>query len=123
MHTKKKVLIIEDDEDTSDLLVFETKQLKLRVVNTSDILPVSAIEEMSPDLIITDHYVNGKLGGDFCLALKSNLLTHKIPVILLSAATGLAQIAADCHADAFLEKPFNLSELENLINTFLQPVI
>ena len=123
MHTKKKVLIIEDDEDTSDLLVFETKQLNLRVVNTSDILPVSAIEEMLPDLIITDHYVNGKLGADFCRSLKANPHTHKIPVILLSAATGLGQIAADCQADAFLEKPFNLIELENLINTFLQPVI
>jgi two-component system cell cycle response regulator DivK len=114
----KKVLIIEDDKDTLDAFHYIAEDLKLNVVISPSILQVDDIQAISPDLILLDHWVGNKLGGDFCLEIKANPAIKHIPVILISAHSSVEQIAVKSCADSYLAKPFDLDELMNIINHF-----
>jgi hypothetical protein len=58
------------------------------------------------------------LGGvELCDALKRNTATARVPVILMSAVAQSASVAA--HANAFIEKPFDLDALDVLIESIL----
>jgi len=114
-----KILIIEDDEDTAEMLGLIVDYLTIDVVSSPKVLPVSDILAISPDLILLDHWVGSGLGGDLCFKLKSNPATRDTPVIMVSAHNKIAQIAERSQADAFLAKPFNLDELTDLIERFV----
>jgi DNA-binding response OmpR family regulator len=115
----KKVLIIEDDRDTLDAIHYIAEDLNLEVINSASVLQVDEIKVISPNLILMDHWVGNKLGGDLCLSLKSDPFTKHIPVVILSAHNNIRQIAERSCADTFLAKPFDIDELTDIINSFV----
>lgn len=115
----KKVLIIEDDKDTLDAIHYIAEDLNLEVINSSSVLQVAEIKAISPDLILMDHWVGNKLGGDLCLSLKSDPTTKDIPVVILSAHNNIRQIAEKSCANTFLSKPFDIDELTDIINRYV----
>ncbi|MGZ3764623.1 MAG: hypothetical protein ACXVB0_19560 [Mucilaginibacter sp.] len=66
-----------------------------------------------------DNYLPNGHGDKLCLELKSNLLTKDTPVILMSTLNSLGNISKDCDADAYLEKPFDLNKLIQLVTKFV----
>jgi DNA-binding response OmpR family regulator len=112
---KKRVLIIEDDKDTSEMLGYLTEMLNFSYSASLSVLPASVIQILDPDLILLDNWVNGRSGSQLCLELKQNPLTSHIPVVLISAASNLELIAKDSRADHFIVKPFDIAELETAI--------
>src|ERR1700740_1233736 len=99
---KNTILIIEDDRDTLEILSYLAEALQIQVVPRSDVLTLKEIEEIAPSLILLDHWINGKLGGSLCKAIKSNPSTNHIPVAIVSAHNDIIRIAKDCGADAVL---------------------
>ncbi len=114
----KKVLIIEDDKDTLDAIHYIAEDLNLDVIVSSSILQTADIQAISPDLILLDHWVGSKLGGDLCLELKVDPATKNIPVIIVSAHSNLQQIAVKSCANGYLAKPFDLDEITGIIKQF-----
>jgi len=51
---------------------------------------------------------------------KSHPATQRIPVILISAVAHLEKITADCKADNYIKKPFDLQDLSSLVNSYLR---
>jgi CheY-like chemotaxis protein len=119
MNPKKKVLIIEDDQDTSEILGIIAELMDLDVIHAPQPLPVDEIEKLTPDLILLDHWVGNMLGGDLCKQLKNNPATKNIPVIMLSAHNDIGQIAKHARADAHIAKPFDLDDMQNIITRLL----
>jgi DNA-binding response OmpR family regulator len=117
-----KILIIEDDEDTSETLGIIADYLNLTVIKSLKVPLVSEIEAISPEIILLDHWVGNALGGNLCKTLKDNGHTKNIPVIMISAHNKIAEIAEESRADAFLSKPFNLDDLTKLIEKFVPAV-
>jgi DNA-binding response OmpR family regulator len=115
---KKYILIIEDDEATSDVIQLVLTEEGFDVDARSRWKPIRDTDRF-PDLIILDNYLNGQLGQDICLRLKQNSLTTHIPVILTSAANNLSETAITCKADAFISKPFDIHELANSVKKLL----
>ena len=115
----KKVLIIDDDRDTLDILGHIAKQSNVEGVLRSDVLPVTEIEQINPDLIFLDHLLTTKTGGELCLEIKKNEATKDTPVILLSAFNKIGQIANDSGADGCLEKPFDITEIQGVIEAYI----
>jgi DNA-binding response OmpR family regulator len=114
-----KILIIEDDEDTSEVLGMIGDYLNLNVIRVSAVPQVAEIAAMAPSLILLDHWVGNALGGNLCTALKQNKATAGIPVIMMSAHNKIAQIAKESLADAYLAKPFDLAKLTELVERFV----
>jgi DNA-binding response OmpR family regulator len=115
----KKVLIIEDDGDTLDMLGYIAAKSNVEVVLRSDVISLAEIKQINPDLIILDHWVGTRTGGDLCLEIKQNPTTAEIPVVMLSSLNEIGQIAMDCCADGSLAKPFDIAEIEDIIETYV----
>jgi|SRR6185312_7511569 len=116
---KKKVLIIEDDVEVSEILEFIVTGLDCEAITSTYTLPVKEIQLVSPDLILLDHRLGDELGGDLCLRLKKNASTKDIPVIIVSADLTLKKIVNEFCADDYVEKPFSIDDMEKLIKKYL----
>jgi DNA-binding response OmpR family regulator len=117
---QKKILIIEDDVDTLDILCILAEELNLEVIVSTEVSVVSEVVEFSPNIILLDHWVAGGLGSNLCFALKANELTKYIPIILISAHQEIEKIATDNGADGYIAKPFDINELQDKLAGFLK---
>ncbi|HTK18865.1 MAG TPA: response regulator [Mucilaginibacter sp.] len=116
---KKRVLILENDQDTADMLKFLTRQLNVDVVTSDKAMVASDVKRLSPDLIVSSDLLGTELGGDLCKTLKSKESTKEIPVILVSTAENVSKIAKDSKADACIKRPFKMNDLVDLMTRFL----
>ncbi|MGJ8745695.1 hybrid sensor histidine kinase/response regulator transcription factor [Polaribacter sp.] len=74
---------------------------------------LDALENTWPDIVISDVQMPQLNGLDLCIAIKSNLKTSHIPVILLTALTNIEDHVRGLRdgADAYIKKPFNVQRL------------
>ena len=114
----KVVLIAEDEEPIAQALAY--------LVEDAGYMPVVAVHgraalEMAlaqrPDLIITDLMMPQMSGKEFISALRAALDTATPPIILMTAAGRRYTDAAG--ANALLSKPFDLSDVETLLERYL----
>lgn len=71
--------------------------------------------EKWPDIIILDILLNQEDGSKIAKELKKDSKTKKIPIIMISALPGGKKLAEEARADAYLAKPFEVDELNQLI--------
>ncbi len=85
---------------------------------------VKKAENTLPDVILCDSDIRDKDNRNLCAALKSNPLTQAIPVILLLNDNDDKTIidGLKSGADAYISKPFNLTELDLLVDNHLKSV-
>jgi len=112
----KKLLLIENDRDTLEVMGVVLEYDEFEVVQSQKKLPLSEIKRINPDIIVIDHLLDDGFGSDLCLEIKSSPLTKNIPVILCSASYKVEQLAQESCADAFIAKPFDLNEFLAVIN-------
>ena len=120
---KKTVLIIEDDPDILETIELILSGINIHVMSAPEVVQTNEIYALAPDMIILDHWLHKKLGGDLCLALKTDPHTKKIPIIMMSADLNIANVARYSLADAYLAKPFDIDMLISLTQKYLQPSI
>ncbi len=118
---KPTVLVIDDDLDISLYL----KTVLGSVFNVRSCYDAESalrvLEDVSPDLIVSDIMMSGMSGLDLCARLKDDLQYCHIPVILLTAKDRMEDQIAGLRtgADAYVTKPFHaeylLSLAENLV--------
>lgn len=113
---RKKLLIIEDDEDLSEVIRNHFKTLGYQVEVRLDALgPISRLRKCAPDspwdVILTDLKMPGMDGIEFIHEVKR--LTPNLPVILMTAHGGVetAVNAVRVGAYDFVMKPLNFAEL------------
>ena len=117
---KKKVLIIDDDISCLEVmgiiindLGFETFTFTTWKSDT-----IQEIINIIPDLIILDEWLVGVKGSEICVILKSVNQLRRIPVVLVSGTNGLAEIAKKSFADGYIEKPFDITDVEQMVMKF-----
>jgi len=114
----KKIIIIEDDPDILDIMTLILSEEGYDVLPTANWEPLDEVNVHQPMLILLDNRLSEGLGRDFCRQFKSNPLTSHFPVVIVSANSGLEEIARDSNADGFLKKPFDITELLELVKRF-----
>lgn len=113
---KKRILIVDDDQAILDALKLILTAQNYEVICSQDGQQVLQLAEKSPpDVLLLDLWMSGVAGEEVCQALKTQPQTKDIPVFLVSAHQDLADIATRAGADRFLMKPFELKELQRLI--------
>jgi two-component system phosphate regulon response regulator PhoB len=107
---RAKILIVDDDEDTRELIAYNlVKEGYLtKGVSTGE----QAVEEARnhpSDLIILDLMLPGIDGLEVCRILKRNDITADIPIIILTAKGGEADVVTglELGADDYVTKPFS----------------
>ncbi|HEY0054757.1 MAG TPA: response regulator [Pedobacter sp.] len=118
MIRRKKVLLIEDDEDIRLILGMILKDDGIDVIESDSLEVISHLETIKPDLILMDNSLRDGSGSEACKKLKNDATTSHFPIILISAAADLSTITKECLADGFIEKPFNLTDFVSILSGF-----
>ena len=108
-------MVIENDLDILDLIQLFLDDIGFEVMPSQNRVPIEKIIIDNPSLILLDYFLNDGYGHDICAELKENSLTKDIPVIIMSASNHVEKYARACQASAFMPKPFDILELENII--------
>jgi len=118
----KTVLVIEDNpdirENTAEMLELEN----FNVVTAEDGLQgLELALAHLPDVILCDIMMPKLNGYEVLKQLKENEATVNIPFIFASASVEKKEIkhAMQLGADAYIRKPFDLTELMELVNKFI----
>jgi DNA-binding response OmpR family regulator len=116
------VLIVDDDEMTCAMLKFllEEEGFSVSVANTPE-SAMNLLERRAFHAIISDLVFDGDDSGlDFCQRLRED--GYEIPVIIVSAKTGLIERVAGLRAgaDDYILKPFDPSELVERVKAVLR---
>jgi len=116
---KKKIMVIDDDESILEVMHIVLEDEGYEVETSVNVQPLQRVNGNLPDLILLDVLLSGEDGIEVCKRLKSQEKTKDIPVILLSAHSSASKTAQDCGADAFLDKPFDLDVLVEMVKEHL----
>jgi two-component system response regulator VicR len=121
LSVKKKILVIEDDEDILELLKIVFRDSGYDMIFSNIDLDTDYISVLHPDLVLLDVRIKGasRDGAQICREIKSSPLLKELPVILCSAEYNLAEIAQECEADMYISKPYDFLGLLSQVNRFL----
>lgn len=117
--SKKRVLVVDDEAFNFDMLEIGLgDSLDLTyAASGKDALGMSV--QAQPDIILLDICMPGLDGYDTCRLLKNTPETSNIPVILLSGLENEDEVKEGFEAgcDAYVTKPFEMSDLMNKIQS------
>jgi len=118
---KKKVLVVDDEQDVAQALKVRLKTSGYNVVLASDsVQAFTMAHHEKPDLIILDIMIPG--GGGFVVAerLQQSQATHHIPIIFLTGIPGGEDKAYKLGASGYVMKPYHPNELLEIIHRALE---
>jgi len=120
MEAKREILIVEDEEETRELLAtfFRENNYDVREAgNGTDALHL--LTDKVPDLVITDLLLPGEHGVDLVRKIKDR---YFIPVIIISGiyrAEEVRDVIENYFVEGFFEKPVNVMTLLRKVNVIL----
>ncbi len=111
---KKTVLVVEDEIDILEILVYNLEAEGYRCYKALDGEGGLALaREKNPDLILLDLMLPGLSGTEICGRLRQDALTRDIPIIMVTAKSeeSDAVVGLGLGADDYVTKPFRPKEL------------
>lgn len=120
---KARVLIVEDNKESIDLLVYFLKPAGYEIETAADgIEAIEMVERTPPDIILLDIMLPRLNGFQVCERLKKNERTFHIPIIMITALRELKDKirSLEAGADDFISKPFDSVELLARVKSLLR---
>jgi len=119
--TNKKVYVIDDEIDILDAINIILSEAGFEVTTSTSFTSVNQILKVNPDIILLDLLLIGTNGKDVCSQIRRHWLGKLIPIILVSAhpENKLQAYVKQCHANGFLQKPFDIEVLVNTVKKHL----
>lgn len=117
---KKKILIA---DDSKTFILFE--ELLLASLSCSIIKTYNGIEALQktkselPDLILLDIHMPHMNGIEVCRLLKSDNITKKIPIIIVTAHADQIETCKKVGCDEVITKPVEKKKLISLIKKYI----
>ena len=116
----QRVLVVEDDPKTSDILRVYLEKGGYQVSAAYDGLAgVFQARELTPDLVVLDLMLPGLSGTEVCRILRQE---SEVPIIMLTALSTLSDKleGLDLGADDYVGKPFSPSEVVARVRAVLR---
>lgn len=111
---RPRILIVDDDEDFTRIIesALGKESMLVKSVNEPE-NALSILEDFSPDLLLLDVMMPNTSGYDVCRKIRSLARWQELPIVFLTAQSGLdSRLAAfDAGADDYLPKPVATVEL------------
>src|SRR3990167_1802113 len=123
MTQKRRILLIEDEEDIAALIKLQAEISGYKLhVEVDGVNGFRAIERERPDLVILDIMLPGENGLDVCRKMKNVVDLKNIPVIILSAKGEELDVVLglELGADDYVPKPFSPKVLFSRIKAVLR---
>ena len=120
----RRVLVVDDEPNILFALEETVRDLGLESIAACDGEDALVIARgVRPDLIITDVIMPRLNGYELCQRLKTDEATRHIPVVMITvrASDRDRKQGSTAGADAYLVKPFHLTDLKEIIDTLLPP--
>ena len=125
MTSGKRIFIIDDESDLTDLLRYQLKREGFKVEAKNDpFAALSAARDFGPDLIVLDVMMPDLDGYQLLRMFRSDNLLSEIPVVMLTARAGVEDRikGLESGVDDYLGKPFDAKELVLRIRAILKRV-
>lgn len=114
-------MIFDDDKDILFICTFVFEKLGWQVETSENCNRIiDKVMSFMPDVILMDNWIPDEGGIVATRQLKEIASLKNIPVIYFSANRDVESLAKEAQADAFIKKPFDLKELENIVNKCAQ---
>jgi DNA-binding NtrC family response regulator len=118
--TPKKIIIFDDDEDILSICSYILTQQGWDVVTYTDCNDITErVSSVQPAVILMDNWIPDAGGIIATQTLKNTDSLKHIPVIYFSANSDIQLLASHAGAETYLAKPFDLDDLEKVINKVL----
>ncbi|MEM1418900.1 MAG: response regulator [Myxococcota bacterium] len=118
----KTVLCADDDLEILNLVTRHVRNLGAEVLEASDGEDALRVaRDQRPDLIILDVMMPGMSGWEVCRAIREDTSFAKVGVLMLTGiGERLNEMTSPLYgADEFLDKPFDLGDLEDKLGAVL----
>lgn len=118
---RQKILVVEDNDELREYLRRTLAENYHVQVCSNGKSALYIVKEYFPDLIISDIMMPEMRGDELCQAVKNDIATSHIPVILLTALNTDKNIidGLQTGADEYVVKPFNIGILRATIANLL----
>lgn len=116
----KRILIFDDDVDILSICTYILEEQGWEVHTSPHCNNIdTAVRSIKPDIILMDNWIPDTGGIIATQTIKSQPDLKDIPVIYFSANNDIQSLAKQAGADTYLEKPFDLTELELVIEKMI----
>ena len=116
----KKIMILEDDEATAELIKFYLQEEGYEVaVSLRGVGFMDRVAKYQPDLITLDILLPDADGFAIFKKLQKDNCTKNIPVIFVTVKEGEKEKGIKMGASGYIIKPFNEEELKGTIKSIL----
>lgn len=113
----KRVLIFDDDVDILSICTYILEEQGWEVQTSSHCNNIlETVRGFMPKVILMDNWIPDTGGVVATQTIKKEADLKHIPVIYFSANNDIQSLARQAGADTYLEKPFDLNELEAVID-------
>ena len=122
---KKRILIVDDEEDILNVLRFRLEANNYEVLSASDGQEgLNKARSEKPDLIILDLMLPKLDGYKVCRMLKFDEIYKAIPIIIFTARAQKKdeEIGMEMGADAYIAKPFEPEILLGKMKELLEKI-
>ncbi|HTE01609.1 MAG TPA: response regulator [Mucilaginibacter sp.] len=117
---KRKIIIFDDDEDILSICSYVLEEQGWEVYTFTDCNNIAEkVSVISPAVILMDNWIPDAGGIIATQTLKKTDVLKDIPVIYFSANSDIQLLANDAGAESYLAKPFDLHDLERVIDKVL----
>ena len=123
----KTVLVVDDDSDIRELIIWKLAQAGYRTMAEADgeagLAAAGGAGGESPDLVLLDWTMPKMSGIAVCAAMRANPATAAIPIILLTARAQETELTRGLAAgvDDYIVKPFSPREMLSRVQAILGP--
>jgi len=114
MSAAQTILLVEDEPDVLDLLVFNLQKAGYKTATARDgVTGLQKARDLLPALVVLDLMLPGMEGTEICRHLKADSKTSHIPIIMLTAKAEEVDriVGLELGADDYVTKPFSPREL------------
>jgi len=120
--TKPVILLVDDNREILSFIAGELSSRYCICKAGNGIEALKILQEKAVQIVVSDIMMPLMDGLELCTAIKKNLQTSHIPIILLTAKNSMQSKieGLEMGADAYIEKPFSQQHLQVQIANLLQ---
>jgi DNA-binding response OmpR family regulator len=121
MKSNKKILVIDDEIDLTQMIAFQFKAKGFEVRTAGDgVEALEVVHEFKPDLIILDMNMPRMGGIEFYSKICGTNGLPLYPVLVLTARANVENMFKDLDIDGFMIKPFDIEQLIREAETIIK---